>query len=318
MTTTALRHGHRAESTTAHDAPGRIPLEIRKSRALAKALAWLAVSAVAAAALTYAVQGTHASGGARQFTLAIFALGAGGFTALTAHLSVTWTLIWCAVAAPQRSARRTCALKVLRLWSPRAARLAVVALGVSATALSLGNPSRAFAEAATPIATVTHANSASDSGGDDQAKEEARGNEATDASGVTTLGWAPTEEAANATSIPPLHATPEPEPSYAIAFSGSSESLPAPEPLPQAPSPKSPGHGEIAAPTREHRATHSDHTYTVKPGDTLWSIARQHLTHEKGERPTNGAIVREIDRIASLNPTIDNVDLIFPGQTFRL
>ena len=94
--------------------------------------------------------------------------------------------------------------------------------------------------------------------------------------------------------------------------------MPAPEPLPQAPSPKPPGHGEIAAPTREHRATHSDHTYTVKPGDTLWSIARQHLTHEKGERPTNGAIVREIDRIASLNPTIDNVDLIFPGQTFRL
>ena len=56
----------------------------------------------------------------------------------------------------------------------------------------------------------------------------------------------------------------------------------------------------------------------MKQGDTLWTIAKRHLTSLNGERPTNGAIVREIERIAALNPEIDDVDLIFPGLIFNL
>nr|WP_276546754.1 LysM domain-containing protein [Dermabacter hominis] len=101
-----------------------------------------------------------------------------------------------------------------------------------------------------------------------------------------------------------------------MAYSGASQALPAPAAAPNA------IEKEIASPAptaaRTATAPRSSDTYTVKQGDTLWTIAKRHLTSLNGERPTNGAIVREIERIAALNPEIDDVDLIFPGQIFNL
>lgn len=318
MTTTAITHSHRAERP-AHDAQsGHTPLAIRKYRSLAKAFAWLMVCIAAAIALFYSFQSAHASGGTRRFALAVLTLGAGGFAALTAHLSVTWMLIWCAVSSPHRSSRRILALKALRLWSPRAARFAVVALGVSVTAISLGNPSRAFAEGAPAPAAVTEVTSSSEgSDGPEKGTESAGVDKGVALSHVTTLGWAPAKGDTEKSTIPSLKAIAEQEPSYTIAFSGVSEALPSLE-GPSHPAPSRP-HAEKAAPkTHKSASLHSNDTYTVKSGDTLWSIAKRHLAQVNGEHPTNGAIVREIDRIAALNPEIDDVDLIFPGQTFHL
>ncbi len=318
MTASTLTPGHRAEKTPSHAATGAAPLTIRRSRALAKALAWLTVTVISVAVLAFAFQGTHSSGSSRKFALAVFTLGAGGFAALTAHLSMTWFLIWCAVAAPQRSSRRAFALKALRLWSPRAARCAVVALGVSATALSLSHPSRAFAEVAPEPPAISESASPSDSGGLDNRADSATSIESGDLSRVTTLGWAPTATVASASTIPSLSATPEPAASSAIAFSGSAQALPAPTVHRSETSAQTTPAAKPVSNTSEHPDSPTNDTYTVKEGDSLWSIAKRHLTHVNGERPTNGAIVREIDRIASLNREINDVDLIFPGQTVRL
>jgi nucleoid-associated protein YgaU len=48
-------------------------------------------------------------------------------------------------------------------------------------------------------------------------------------------------------------------------------------------------------------------SYTVKPGDTLWSISSQHLSD-----PFNWP------KLWNVNPTVDNPDLIFPGNVLML
>lgn len=314
VTTTSTARSHRAESFQPTGLSALAPVEIRKTRAFAKALAWLIASVTAVGALTFALHSAHSNEGTRKFALSVFALGAGGLAALTAHLSVTWILISCALTAPRHSSRRTFALKALRLWSPRAARLAVVALGISATALSLGDPTRALADAAPTPPSVTATPHASDSGERDNPVEAIGNSEGIPLSDVTTLGWAPRE--AGSGIIPSLEATAEPTPSQSMAYSGASQALPAPAAAPNA------IEKEIASPAptaaRTATAPRSSDTYTVKQGDTLWTIAKRHLTSLNGERPTNGAIVREIERIAALNPEIDDVDLIFPGQIFNL
>ena len=105
VTTTSTARSHRAESFQPTGLSALAPVEIRKTRAFAKALAWLIASVTAVGALTFALHSAHSNEGTRKFALSVFALGAGGLAALTAHLSVTWILISCALTAPRHSSR---------------------------------------------------------------------------------------------------------------------------------------------------------------------------------------------------------------------
>ena len=70
-------------------------------------------------------------------------------------------------------------------------------------------------------------------------------------------------------------------------------------------------------------ATHAEHgppaqvarTVVVRPGDTLWSIAAQHVPH-----PDNDAIGRACAHLYQLNRAVigDDPDLIRPGQRLQL
>lgn len=54
-------------------------------------------------------------------------------------------------------------------------------------------------------------------------------------------------------------------------------------------------------------------TYTVKKGDNLWNIAKNHL----GGSPSDSKILEEVNRIAQVN-NIKNPDLIYIGQVLKL
>ncbi|MDO5645533.1 MAG: LysM peptidoglycan-binding domain-containing protein [Dermabacter sp.] len=53
----------------------------------------------------------------------------------------------------------------------------------------------------------------------------------------------------------------------------------------------------------------------VRPGDSLWAIARNQLPTDN---PTNEQILDVLDRLIEANPQIENPDLIFPGQGIKL
>jgi nucleoid-associated protein YgaU len=68
--------------------------------------------------------------------------------------------------------------------------------------------------------------------------------------------------------------------------------------------------------TASSRSADRGGTYTVRPGDTLWGIARDRL----GADATNAEVQQEVQRIWHLNgaqiPSGDP-DLILPGQEIR-
>ena len=62
-------------------------------------------------------------------------------------------------------------------------------------------------------------------------------------------------------------------------------------------------------------------TYTVQPGDNMWTITANHLTEVLGQRPSNAQISEVWRVIMDLNRDSirsGDVDLIFPGETLTL
>ncbi|MBS1993091.1 MAG: LysM peptidoglycan-binding domain-containing protein [Cyanobacteria bacterium SZAS LIN-2] len=57
--------------------------------------------------------------------------------------------------------------------------------------------------------------------------------------------------------------------------------------------------------------------HTVKPGDCLWNIAKQHLIESGIDKPSDKQIADETNRLAVLNKLDENGrnrDLIYPGE----
>lgn len=87
----------------------------------------------------------------------------------------------------------------------------------------------------------------------------------------------------------------------------------------RAPAPRRPSHVEPARsqPLAPSRA--SAGTWTVEPGDHLWSIAARTLAASWHRRPTDGEVDPYWRRlIADNRDTIANPDLIYPGDTVEL
>ncbi len=57
--------------------------------------------------------------------------------------------------------------------------------------------------------------------------------------------------------------------------------------------------------------------YTIRQGDTLWSVARDSLQHQNGERPSNAQILEQVRNIAREN-NIANPDRIPLGTELRM
>jgi nucleoid-associated protein YgaU len=96
-----------------------------------------------------------------------------------------------------------------------------------------------------------------------------------------------------------LAATPVPAAEPAPASSARAAAAPVPQPS--------------SARPREIRG----HTYTVRPGDSLWSIARRLL----GQGTSPADIAREVNRLWELNReriATGNPDLLMVGTTLKL
>jgi hypothetical protein len=66
----------------------------------------------------------------------------------------------------------------------------------------------------------------------------------------------------------------------------------------------------------------TSHLHTVRSGDNLWSIAAEHLTAHRDERPTAAEVIPYWRALIEANrdvlPDPDNADLLFPGVELRL
>ncbi len=69
--------------------------------------------------------------------------------------------------------------------------------------------------------------------------------------------------------------------------------------------------------SREARAESKETTYTVKPGDSLWKIARGLLKEQTGQDASNSAILRMVLEIARRNGLADPSRII-PGQVLQI
>lgn len=93
------------------------------------------------------------------------------------------------------------------------------------------------------------------------------------------------------------------------------------DPSDAAPRPATPGELDqnLADPNKPDRKSPQPSVHVVKPGDNLWTVARQELGGK--ERPTNARVAREVDRLWSINAAsvgTGDRDLIYPGQRLKL
>lgn len=199
-----------------------------------------------------------------------------------------------------------CGLWVLGVVTPASAqsvrntveqRMDAGAAAVESAADTAEEPSQAAPQSQTSSPVSSLEPSGEPSG--EQPAMQVQSTSAEQPSSMTTTGDANQPEAASQPTSP----APMPETPVAQEAAGSSQNAPAAAPSPSETSAPAP----VQTETAKTEMPSAPPSYTVKPGDTLWSISSQHLS-DPFDWP----------KLWNVNPTVANPDLIYPGNILML
>lgn len=311
--------------------PGTYPIIPSRSALLravhlgALTLGTVASAAGAATFVDTALRATHADA---TLLWSLLALLASALTACLAHLLITLTLTALIGCVGAHTLLGSGLLSVLKVFAPRAARRVMIMGTTAGCAVALA-ASPGYAHTAPPAPTMTtvgwadttaeaQAEAPTDTAVHNSAPGTANQDELAgkqDAAPLTGLGWASTptpqesQPAASGPAAAPHNAGTSTESSAQSGTRSSADTT-----------------GTDAKSAARGRSV------TVQPGDSLWSISRAQLTrtehsntnhsrtqHNRTDhRPNSAQISRYVERVIAANPSLEDPDLIQPGEHITL
>lgn len=233
----------------------------------------------------------------------LVALLAAALTACLIHLLLTLTLTALIEHFGTHTLVGSSLLALLKVVAPRAGRRIMIAGTTAGCAVALA-ASPGYAQSPAPIPAIATASSAS----------AAADSSAPSTAPLSALGWAAT--------------TPQDSTRGAENHEAARENAPAPlqglgwadAAAPAAPSNTAKASTAKASTAKASTAAQDAPravTVTVRPGDTLWSISHTYLAStDQGTQTAD--VSRYVTRVITANPSLNNPDLIQPGEHITL